>query len=117
MTQTGNNSHDLLEWAISERWEIKQAIDKLELRLKNVNSAAVATMTKLNLKSFKSDLGSLALKEGGVSHGIDKVKLTEALLSSGLSAAKVAEIMEAADKPTVRQASIAFTPDRTPANG
>jgi len=114
--QTGNNSHDLLEWAISERWEIKQAIDKLELRLKNVNNAAVATMTKLNMKSFKSDLGSLALKEGGISHGIDKGKLTEALLSSGLSAEKVAEIMEAADKPSIRQPSIAFTPDRTNPN-
>ena len=115
--ETGNNSHDLLEWAISERWEIKQAIDILELRLKNVNSAAVATMSKLNMKSFKSDLGVLSYKDGGITHSLDKDKLTMALLSSGLSAEKVAEIMAAADKPGVRQPSVAFTPDKGPASG
>ena len=111
--ETGNHGHDLLEWAISERYEIKLVMDKLETRLKNVNSAAVATMESLKIPSFKNDLGTLCLKEGGVSHRIDKGKLAEALLGFGLSADKVAAIMEAADKTSIRQSSVAFTPDRT----
>ena len=110
MSESVNHSKDLLEWGVAERVAIKKDMDKLEVRLKNVNSALLATMEAIGLKSYKHELGTLGWKAASVSYGIDKDKLMEALLLSGLSADKTKEIMGAASKEIKRQASVSFTP-------
>ena len=112
-----NHSHDLLEWGITERAAIKQEMDKLNLRLKNVNSAVLSTMERLKMKSFKHGLGTMTWKAASESHGIDKDKLIVAMLSAGIDAAVVDGILKAADKVIQRPASVAFTPDRSGPDG
>ena len=112
MYEAINHGKEVLEWGIKERVEIKGEMDKLDLRLKNVNSAILSTMERTGMATFRHPLGTITYKKAGETHSLDKVKLMEALLGSGLSADKVKEIMEAADKPGERKASVSFTPDR-----
>jgi hypothetical protein len=110
-------SRELLEWGVEERAKIKADMDVLDQRLKNVNSAVLATMIRLEMKSYQHTLGTLSFRDASESHGIDKSKLIEALVGSGLSAEKVGEIIAAADKVTKRPATVSFTPDRSEKDG
>lgn len=99
---------DMLEWGIRQRAELKETADLLVDRLSAANKSIFWAMQQLEIATYTTELGTLTCKQPTTTSSLSRDKLRAAMLGAGLSAEKVAEIVEAATEVRPRAGSIDF---------